>query len=306
MFKIMKRLFSITLIVSIILNSCTSYKKEIAYVHNSPISPKIHKLQPTTVDSHGIFEKELYKNILDASSELIYGTIEMNLVKDNSGNGEIGWFILNMFTCCIPSFLGCPMWENIVSLEYDFIIYDIKGNVVANYTINGCKKQREGLYYGNSVTLVVRTIKEIVYELNKKLHIDAEKINHKLETAILTATENDFQRILKQQIELRKNGKNTHEYINTYNQSNSFQQNANNQLLNQQPQIYQGRSRQQIMADINKWEGYKKDYERYLNEENAKSGSSYSPMRANMWNMKIVEVNNKLQELRNELTNAKY
>ncbi|MBR2416656.1 MAG: hypothetical protein IKB11_07885 [Bacteroidaceae bacterium] len=300
----MNRLFSITLIAIIILSSCSSYKKEIAYVHNSPIYPKIHKLQPTTVDAHGIFEKELYKNILDTSSELIYGTIEMNLVKDNSGTGGIGWLILNIFTACIPYYLGCPMWEETSSLEYDFIIYDIKGNVVANYTINGYKKQRVGLYYGDPITLQVRTIKEIVYELNNKLHLDAEKINHKLETAILTATEEDFQRILKQIIELRKNNINTREHSNTYNQINSFQQNANNQLLNQQQQINQGRSRQQIMVDINKWEGYKKDYERYLSEENKKSGSNYSPMRANMWNMKIAEVNKKLQELQNELRKA--
>lgn len=293
--------------MAVLISSCASYKKY-TYPSNDPLTTKLHSLN--IIHTHKdwrkdndlfykVFENELIHNIIETDSSPI-GILEITQTNNNLEKiGGWGYMILGSLSCMTLPLLGVPIGTLTYSPEYDFVIYDIKGDIVANYTFSDTEKMTIGLYR-NGNKKRINTHRNIINQFKKLLQRDVVVINHKLESAIQTATEKDIQDFKKKIIQLRKENAHYRTENSSYNQD--FHTTTN--FTQNQQQIQQGRSSQQIMADIKKHEGYKKDYERYLNEENMKSGSSYSPMRANMWNRRIIEVNNKLEELQNELRKA--
>ncbi len=316
----MRRLF-LSIMTCLFICSCTSYRPSYSDPIASEINPKLHRLyiihSDETVEKYNVLEKELEKNIFENSTNNFYGSIEMRLIKDDSKH-NYAWLLSYV---CIP--LLPPIYSYTYAPEYDIIIYDIYDNIVANYTISSCKKRYRGLFYGDPDKLRIDVLKDIMSQLRLFLQRDAVKINEALKYAKDSSNEFEYQSFLKSKTNIRHNRKQKldkdkeyrRERINQqiYSMGNAMQGFGNqlkiqNESLNNNRLYKSNRSRQQIMADIKKHEGYKKDYERYLNEENAKLnekyGSRYSPTRANMWNIKINEVTKKLQELQNELRNA--
>lgn len=313
---------SLMFLIAILISSCGSYKK---YTHpsNNPLTTKLHSLkivhtQHASIDFdlyYNVFDKELTQNVIEVDPNNPVGILEITQTNYNKQIiGGWGYIILNSLSSCTLTLLGLPLCTEKYCPEYDFVIYDIKGNIVANYTFSSSVKRNVGLYR-NYNKQMVGVHKNIINQFKESLQVDATAINDKLIYAMQIATDSDIQNFKKKIIELRKNNNNASN-INSSNNINNInntftqynldqQQNIYNPVQNQQ-KIHYGRSREQIMADIRKHELLKRDFEGYLENENSKTGSNYSPTRANTWNMKIIEVNKKLQQLNNELRNATY
>ena len=296
-------------LLTLFLNSC-SYAKY-TYAPYSKIDPQIHSLYVTHTKSmdydrmYNVFKKELDQNIF-AQESTPKGILEITQVKYPQVQSRgIGYIILGCLTGFVPSLIGVPMCMEEYSPEYDFIIYDIYGNIIANYTITSSKKYPIFLY--NLLTYHkyrIEVLKDIMNQLRNKLKSDAHIINYKLEFAEISATESDLQNFNKLIVEYRKGNNSVNRNLLNPTMSGNIDYN-NHQIVDNQVTNY-GRSKEQITEHIKKLEKIKADCERYLKEENSKEGSSYSPTRAFMWEKQIMDANKQLEQLRAELLRTQH
>ena len=296
-------------LLTLFLNSC-SYAKY-TYAPYSKIDPQIHSLYVTHTKNasmdydrrYDVFNKELDQNIF-AQESTPKGILEITQVKyPQEQFSGIGYLILGALTGFAPSLIGVPMMTEEYSPEYDFIIYDIYGNIIANYTITSSKKFPLFIYgFGHKYRIEV--LKDIMSQLRNKLKSDAHIINYKLELAEISATESDLQYFNKLIIEYRKGNNSVNRNQLNPTMSGNIDYN-NHQIVDNQVTNY-GRSKEQITEHIKKLEKIKADCERYLKEENSKEGSSYSPTRAFMWEKQSMDANKQLEQLRAELLRTQH
>lgn len=304
----MKKLPFIVICVSFLICSCSSYK----YTPSSysQISPKLHNLHIVHTKNayndldvyYNAFSKHIKQNFMNTSSKS-YGTIE--ITQTNYRQQKIkgwGYLIFNCLSGTTLSLIGLPLCIEEYSPEYHFIIYDFNNEVIARYNYSSHVRFTVGLYYNGSKHRI-SALNDIMNSFRKDLIKDANYINSKLEIALNTEKQNNSN--TKKRPSNDSNSTSNNFKNNNTNNYNSYP----NSYQSKQQSLNYSRTKKQIQMDIDKMEKLKKDYEKYLQNEkaklNSKYGSNYSAVNAFHWEKSILEIEKKIELLKNELKHAK-
>lgn len=298
----------------LVLSGCVSYKPSMLQADYNPLHTKIHQL--VIFDSFdGIYsssynpaliDNELRMNVMNASEDDFYGRLEIVEVRRQHGLG-VGWICASSYVLCTLNILGMPIAAPKHYGEYDFIIYDIKDHIIAQYNYKASAKSTHGLYYGRGDKVVyVDMMKKILKQFHADMYQDADEINERLESAMRRATEEDKQRLLRRYNEFRHSSSGDNGKIN---RAVVPKMDVMNNQSKSNGSMDMGRTRSQIQADMAYHSRLMQETVRRRNElieQAERNGTVPSTVVLRGYEEQIAGYERKLYELEQELTNASH
>jgi hypothetical protein len=182
------------LLLFVFITSCKVWDPSMINVKKDTITPKLMTLEKriedvsntafiVSEDELKLFTKEVEENLIDPYGDKYgYIALKSSVIKYKEGGA---FFLISIFTYCIPNLLGMPFLKLSYKIEVEIRILDKNNKLIAKYSAIGESKVTVALYYGYKMTDGSRkcytdALNDAFSKIRPQIQPDVNKINDKL------------------------------------------------------------------------------------------------------------------------------